>query len=93
MQAWRHPEIGVTRRLNSRERKVQITRMGIAQAINELNSAKPFKPYEIKMVGGEYYSVGHPEFVAVFPRGDVVWFYKPGDVSRKLNAFLIEWVE
>jgi hypothetical protein len=83
----------VLERLISIDPEVQIARMGIAQAINELNAAKPFSPYEIKMVSGEYYSVGHPEFVAVFPRGDVIWFYKPGDVSRKLNALLIEWVE
>jgi hypothetical protein len=65
--------------------------MGIAQAIRELNAAKPFVPYEIKMVGGEKYRVPHSEFVGAL-RIDSVQVWKPGMRPRTLNIFLIEWV-
>jgi hypothetical protein len=66
--------------------------MGISQSILDLNAARPFVPYEIKMVSGEKYHVPHPEFVGVLSRRDAVAIWTPDNRKRTLNALLIEWV-
>jgi len=50
----------------------------------------PFKPYEIRMAGGERYSVPHPDFIFVSPRGSFVIVMDRKDRPHHLNALLIE---
>jgi hypothetical protein len=64
----------------------------VIQSIREFNRAVPFKPYEIRMVSGETYSVPHSEFLSVSPKGSFVIVYGPDETPHHLSALLIERV-
>ena len=63
--------------------------MGIG-SIRELNRAVPFVPYEIRTVSGERYSVPHPDFISISPRGSFVVIIDAKDRPHHLSAILIE---
>jgi hypothetical protein len=62
----------------------------VISSIREFNRAVPFKPYEIRMVSGERYSVPHPDFILVSPRGSFVIVTDKTERPQHLNALLIE---
>src|SRR5262245_61059232 len=62
----------------------------VIESIREFNRAVPFKPYEIRMAGGERYSVPHPDFIYVSPRGTFVVLVDRKDRPHHLNVLLIE---
>lgn len=62
----------------------------VIESIREFNQAVPFKPYEIRMAGGECYLVPHPDFILVAPRGSFVIVVDLKDRPHHLNALLIE---
>jgi hypothetical protein len=62
----------------------------VIESIREFNRAVPFKPYEIRMASGERYSVKHPDFVFVAPRGSMVIVFGKGDHPHHLSSILIE---
>jgi hypothetical protein len=59
-------------------------------SIREFNRAVPFVPYEIRMVGGERYTVPHPDFISISPKGTFVVIIDAKDRPHHLSAFLIE---
>ena len=62
----------------------------VIQSIREFNRAVPFVPYEIRMVSGEHYSVPHPDFISISPRGSFVVVIDAKDRPHHLSAQLIE---
>ena len=64
----------------------------VIQSIREFNRAVPFVPYQIRMAGGEIYTVPHPDFVSVSPTGAYVIVIDRQDRPHHLNALLIERV-
>jgi len=62
----------------------------VIESIRQFNRTVPFVPYEIRMAGGEKYSVPHPDFISVSPRGSYVIIIDSHDRPHHLNAILIE---
>lgn len=62
----------------------------VIESIREFNRAVPFKPYEIRMASGERYSVSHPDFAFVSPRGSFVIVFDKNEHPYHLSALLIE---
>jgi hypothetical protein len=62
----------------------------VIESIREFNRAVPFKPYEIRMASGECYSVKHPDYASVSPRGSFVIVFGKNDHPYHLSALLIE---
>ncbi len=60
------------------------------ESIRGFNRAVPFVPYEIHMASGERYTVPHPDFILVSPRGNFVVVVDAKDRPHHLNALLIE---
>jgi hypothetical protein len=64
----------------------------IIDAIRDLNRAVPFAAYEIRMTGGERYTIPHFDFIMVPPRGNYVTISDDQGHLHILNALLIEQV-
>lgn len=64
----------------------------VIESIREFNRAVPFVPYEVRMNGGESYTVPHPDFNSVSPRGTFVVIIDERDCPHDLSALLIERV-
>ena len=62
----------------------------VIESIREFNRAVPFVPYEIRTASGERYSVPHPDFISISPRGSYVVVIDANDRPHHLNALLIE---
>jgi len=62
----------------------------VIESIREFNRAVPFEPYEIRMVSGERYTVPHPDFILVSPKGSFVIVTDSQERPHHLNALLIE---
>jgi hypothetical protein len=62
----------------------------VIESIRGFNRAVPFAPYEIQMASGERYSVPHPDFVFISPRGSFVVVIDAKERPHHLNAILIE---
>jgi hypothetical protein len=59
-------------------------------SIRDFNRAVPFVPYEIQMASGERYSVPHPDYILVSPKGAFVIIIDAKDRPHHLSALLIE---
>ena len=62
----------------------------VIESIREFNRTVPFAPYEIRMASGERYTVPHPDFILVSPRGNYVIVVDAKERPHHLNAVLIE---
>ncbi len=62
----------------------------VIESIREFNRAVPFLPYEIHTASGESYTVPHPDFISISPRGSFVIVIDANDRPHHLNALLIE---
>lgn len=62
----------------------------VIESIRQFNRAMPFVPYEIRMVNGELYSVPHPDFISISPRGSLVVIIDAKDRPHHLSGLLIE---
>ena len=62
----------------------------VIESIREFNRAVPFVPYEIRMASGEQYSVPHPDFISISPKGSYVVVIDAKDRPHHLSALLIE---
>lgn len=60
------------------------------ESIREFNRSVPFVPYEIRTVSGERYSVPHPDFISISPKGSFVVIIDAKDRPHHLSALLIE---
>ncbi len=64
----------------------------VITSIREFNRAAPFKPYVIHMASGESYTVPHPDFVLISPKGSFVVFVDAKEHPHHLSSLLIESV-
>lgn len=64
----------------------------VLTSIRESNRAVPFKPHEIRKVGGESFKVPHPDFVFISPKGSFVLLVDANDCPHHLSTLLIESV-
>ena len=62
----------------------------VIESIREFNRAVPFVPYEIRTVSGDRYSVPHPDFISISPRGSFVVIIDAKERPHHLSALLIE---
>jgi len=62
----------------------------VIDAIREFNRAVPFVPYEIHTASGVKFSVPHPDFVSISPKGSYVIVIDQKERPHTLNAILIE---
>jgi hypothetical protein len=60
--------------------------LGVTEELRQLMHAAPFKPFHIKTTDGDTFTITHPDFVMISPRGDMAVLYpreEPG--HRVLN--------
>jgi hypothetical protein len=62
----------------------------VIESIREFIRAVPFVPFEIHMASGERFTVPHPDFILVSPKGRFVIVMDERDHPYHLNAILIE---
>ena len=64
--------------------------MVVISSIREFNRAVPFTPYEIRTASGERYTVPHPDFISISPKGSFVVLIDRKERPHHLNSLLIE---
>ena len=62
----------------------------VITSIREFNRAVPFTPYEIQTVSGQRYSVPHPDFISISPKGSFVVLIDAKERPHHLSSLLIE---
>lgn len=62
----------------------------VLESIREFHRTVPFKPYAICMASGERYSVPHPDFVSISPKGSFVIVFGKNEHPHHLSTLLIE---
>ena len=62
----------------------------VIESMRQFNRSVPFAPYEIHTASGERYSVPHPDFISISPRGSFVVVIDSKDRPHHINALLIE---
>ncbi|MGC1719806.1 MAG: hypothetical protein WA746_12535 [Isosphaeraceae bacterium] len=50
---------------------------------------QPFRPFRIILADGQSFTIEHPEFVAMDPRGREVTFYEEDGTQHFIEAMLI----
>jgi hypothetical protein len=64
----------------------------VAATVREFKRAKPFKPFEIRVAGGERHKVPHPDYVFISPFDSFVIVFGRDGSPHQLNAPFIEKV-
>jgi hypothetical protein len=62
----------------------------VIDSIREFNRAVPFNPYEIHTASGERYTVPHPDFISISPKGSFVVVIDAKERPHHLSSLLIE---
>ena len=62
----------------------------VIESIREFNRAVPFVPYEIRTVGGDRYTVPHPDFISISLKGSFVVVIDSKERPHHLNSLIIE---
>ena len=62
----------------------------VITSIRGFNRSVPFVPYEIRTVSGERYTVPHPDFISISPKGSFVIVIDAKERPHHLKALLIE---
>lgn len=62
----------------------------VIDSIREFNRTVPFTPYEIHTVSGERYTVPHPDFISISPKGSFVVVIDAKERPHHLSSLLIE---
>ena len=60
--------------------------------VRDLITAKPFRPFHVRMVSGRTFEVRHPENIACSPNGRDMVVYA-GDELIHVEALLVETLE
>jgi hypothetical protein len=61
----------------------------VIEALRTLNHAVPFKPYVIRLASGEKYTVQHPDFISISPRGLQIVLFDEEERMHMLSPLLI----
>jgi hypothetical protein len=62
----------------------------VITSIREFNRNVPFTPYEIQTVSGQRYTVPHPDFISISPKGSFVVVIDKKERPHHLSSLLIE---
>ena len=62
----------------------------VISSIREFNRTVPFTPYEIRTASGERYTVPHPDFISISPKGSFVVVIDGNERPHRLSSVLIE---
>ena len=62
----------------------------VVDSIREFNRSVPFTPYEIHTASGERYTVPHPDFISISPKGSFVVVIDAKERPHHLSSLLIE---
>lgn len=62
----------------------------VIDSIREFNRTVPFTPYEIQTASGERYTVPHPDFISISPKGSFVIVIDAKERPHHLGSLLIE---
>jgi len=62
----------------------------VIESIREFNRNVPFTPYEIQTVSGDRYTVPHPDFISISPKGSFVVVIDAKERPHHLSSLLIE---
>ena len=71
-------------------RQAEVSIFVVITSIREFNRSVPFVPYEIRTVSGERYTVPHPDFISISPKGSFVIVIDAKERPHHLKALLIE---
>jgi hypothetical protein len=60
--------------------------LGVTKELRHFMHAAPFSPFHIKTTDGDTFTITHPDFVMISPRGEMAIIYARGeDGHRVLN--------
>ena len=62
----------------------------VIDSIREFNRSVPFTPYEIHTARGERFTVPHPDFISISPKGSFVVVIDAKERPHHLSSLLIE---
>ena len=62
----------------------------VLESIRAFNHAVPFRPYVLRMTGGEEHLVPHPDFLSIGPKGSLVVLIDARDRPHHLDTRLIK---
>ena len=62
----------------------------VIESIREFNRNVPFTAYEIQTVSGDRYTVPHPDFISISPKGSFVVVIDAKERPHHLSSLLIE---
>jgi hypothetical protein len=56
--------------------------LGVTEELRKFMHAAPFAPFRIKTTDGDTFTVDHPDFVMISPRGDTAILYAREEVGH-----------
>ncbi len=59
------------------------------EQLRNIHSARPFKPFLVRMADGNEYAVGHPEHLAYFGSGRTIAVAPGEDVVEVIDLLLV----
>ena len=57
--------------------------LGVTKELRHLMHAAPFSPFHIKTTDGDTFTITHPDFVMISPRGDMAIIYARGEDGHR----------
>lgn len=58
--------------------------LSVTEELRKLMHAAPFTPFRIKTTDGDTFTVDHPDFVMISPRGDMAGVYAREEVGHHM---------
>jgi hypothetical protein len=64
-----------------------------SERLTEMLSARPFRPFGLRLADGEVIPVPHPDFIARSPAGRTVVVFGKNDSMKIIDLFLVTSLE
>ena len=58
--------------------------LSVTKELRHFMHAAPFVPFHIKTTDGDTFTVDHPDFVMISPRGDMAGIYARGEEAHRV---------
>ena len=58
--------------------------ISVTLELRHLMHAEPFRPFHIKTTDGDTFTIEHPDFIMISPRGDMAGIYAKGEEAQRV---------
>ena len=58
--------------------------LSVTEELRKFMHAAPFEPFRIKTTDGDTFTITHPDFVMISPRGDMAGLYAREEVGHRV---------